>query len=73
MDTWTLKGMNFQTRNSFAICEVGDFEDIGDPNIGSCYQDALYFYLNTFIRQYFLLYTTYWKVIMSKGLFFYKK
>lgn len=47
MLTWTLKGMDFQTRNSFTICEVGDFENIGDPNIGSCYQDALYFYLNT--------------------------
>ena len=46
-ETWTLKGMDFRTRNSFTICKVGDFENIGDPNIGSCYQDSLYFYLNT--------------------------
>ncbi len=47
MGSWTLKGMDLQTQNHFTICEVGDFENIGDPNIGSCYQDALYFYLNT--------------------------
>ncbi len=46
LDTWTLKGMDFQTRNSFTICKVGDFENISEPNI-TCYQDALYFYLNT--------------------------
>lgn len=46
-DTWTIKGMDFQTRTPFTIFQTEDFKNTFAPNMGRCYKDSPYFYFNT--------------------------